>query len=295
MSLNRFEEEHQKTLQRIQNKIDGKLEISPEEQRKFCNCLYPYLLKKYPICDDVRFYKFFLQHFAHKNNEIGYSIGREQELNGFLREWEPKMEKTNHSSSFMQDISKETREEIKALKKKGNEVENSPAYNEKKREILLYSKFVYIKVKKAFEHFKNKEATVTLNNKEIQINEYSLVHIIFRHYANAQKQYISDKSFFTDAIGVEEILDRLLDILIKIENSGVYVNDSIMKIYIEYYSTKYTIYCKKIQKQKKGVGNYTVYRLNTFYPVESSKELLDIKDNYDEKEVTNNLSVFIKK
>lgn len=55
-------------------------------------------------------------------------------------------------------------------------------------------------------------------------------------------------------------------------------------------------YCKQVEKQKKGhKGNYKVWRVNTFYPTVLLTELMDVKNNFEKKVISENLSVFVRK
>lgn len=295
MKFNITEKEYHNYLDGLMDKVNRGEELHLEQQIDFCDCLQPHLLPQYSFCDDTRFSRLYLEHFMVNEGKFLFSQQREDDLNIFLNVWKPLMERGDHSDSLMQYIAKETRTEIKELKKKSNISEGTPLYEEKVREILLHSKFIHIKVKMAFGILRAREAVAYLNGKPIHIDEYSLVHIIFRHYAEAQKQYISDKSFFAPPISVNDLLEHLLDIIILIQNSGYYSNDSVSKIYIEYFGVQYTIYCKEVEKQKKGQrGNYKVWRVNTFYPTVLLPELLDIKNNHEKKIISDNLSVFIK-
>lgn len=64
------------------------------------------------------------------------------------------------------------------------------------------------------------------------------------------------------------LVDIIEEILIEFENSGLLVGKDIMKLLVEYKGKLYRIYLKEVVKQKVGVGNYNVLRVNIFYLIE---------------------------
>jgi hypothetical protein len=294
MDFYQTEEEYRDVLDQLLSKYQSGKELRLDEQLIYCDCLNPKFLRNFSFCEDTRFSRLYLEHFISLEGKIPISQEREDELDIFVTNWEPIIKKGNNSDQLIQEIAKETRVEIKNLKSIVKAPINSHLFRQKEREILLHSKFIYIKVKRIFGLLRIREAITILNDESIYIDGYSLIHIIFRHYAKDQKPYPSDKSFFMPPLRVDDLLTYLLEIITRINNSGFYKKDEIQKIYFEYYNNIYTIYCKKVQKQEKGLGNFEIWRLNTFYPTELLDELFDIYRNYQKQIINKDLSVFIK-
>jgi len=167
---------------------------------------------------------------------------------------------------------KETRDEIKSLKSSGIDVE-SDEYDKKINEIHYYSKYLYIHTSRVFGLKGIEEKVVLLNSKDIHINYYTIVHIMNRHFSPNQKQYESDKTFFTPDIMFDELIDFLSEIIDSIDKSGFYDTDPPYKISIRYKDKPYQIYFNKVTKQKEGSGNYECYRINTFYQISEPEDL----------------------
>ena len=117
-------------------------------------------------------------------------------LENFAMNWAKICVSDRHSDENLQIISKETRD---TLEKKNIElyIENKLDLNLKKDTFkgLLKSYYIFHEAKKILEHIDSSKQLkeFTLNGKKIELNLYSLVHILNRHYA----ELISSQSIST--------------------------------------------------------------------------------------------------
>ena len=68
-------------------------------------------------------------------------------------------------------------------------------YRFKKRGLLLQSRFIYCIALEIFEALEPGDLILEINGIQIEFNEYSLIHILNRHYAKITKQYETGKTF----------------------------------------------------------------------------------------------------
>lgn len=193
--------------------------------------------------------------------------------------WLIEIRKTNHSSQLMQQVSKETREQIKIL-------DNSPEfkndiyskgtfrYKYKLWALLLMTKFVYLTCLEIIETLVVFPYTLVINSQSVEFDEFSLVHIIVRHYAELTKQYETGKSYHNVDFHPRQLALDLELIFKTIE--GVEPIENINNVVIEFKSQLYEIWINERLKSKKGIGNVKILRLETFYPIleEDKRELI---------------------
>ena len=136
---------------------------------------------------------------------------------------------------------------------------------------------------------KSDEFKLYLNGQEIIFDYYSLTHILTRHYGHIMKSYETDKSHFTKDVLHEEVHSKLEEIFKLIDDSGFYTHDSVQEINIRLNGTLYKIFT---DYETKGAKKYL--RLNSFFPVDHDKMLDRLKNDFEEKIIAKDLSVFVK-
>ncbi|HMR44605.1 MAG TPA: hypothetical protein PKC40_12260, partial [Saprospiraceae bacterium] len=219
---------------------------------------------------------------------------REIALDEFYETWKRKIyaqEQTN--DQVYMEIRKETKEMIKKMREnhEARGFSEEDIY-ESEREIIWRSKAVYVKANKIIKDIGRSIYSLTFCGNELHIDVFSLIHILFRHYAELTKPHNDNKSHFSE-IPPELLMESLYNILLKIEKSGhLKTDDMPVDIFFEYYRQLYRIYFKKVKKSEKNRGLYEIYRVNTWYPVEAEKDIKDA-ENLTAKKVGKWLDVWI--
>ena len=211
--------------------------------------------------------------------------------------WIKEIEKTNHSDQILQQLASETRTELKNHKKNSGKLffrRQKERYAMQKDKYILHSKFIYLLVKQVFENHESEDFEFEFLGHNIEIDSYSMIHIINRHYAEIIKEN-PQKTYHIEDFEPDKIHIRLKDILKRIEHSGIIQPNEIEKLAFEYKNKIYRIWIKKRQKHVKGKSEVEFHRLETFYPIEDDGELTDLSDNYKLMPIDGELNVYKKK
>lgn len=269
-------------------------------------------LEDYECCDNYRFKTLYLTYFHDLSGQGSYQkVGKGRVYLASLREvlddinylsrvaykWNKIIENERHTNELLRQISQETREELKKISKHKRPLlfrKEKEEYTIRRREILLHSKFIYCTALMILEMFEKDDFILRLNDHEIEINEYSIIHILNRHFAQIVKKDFT-KSYHIKDVVPKYFNKTLKDIFIRIEQSGLYKGQSIENINFQYKGKNYAVWTHKRYKQRQGVGNVEYYRLETFYPIENTKVLDLLNNEYEIKNVDAELSVYIKK
>lgn len=269
----------------------------------------------YTCCDN---YKFKFLYLTYLNDLTGGSayykvkgidiykvepIEAQADLNylyGKSDEWNLTIQKTNHSQQMLQQISTETRTELKNLSNlqevlSGYWRKGSFVYIFKERAILLHSKYIYCIALEIFETLKPADLILEINAIQIEFNEYSLIHILNRHYAQITKQYDTRKTFHNEDFKPRILSIQLKEILKDIDSSKLLQGKPIDKIGFQQNGTDYLIWTNEKVKSVKGQGNVEYRRLDTFYPVSDEAEKNKLIATCELKRISNTLSVYVPK
>lgn len=297
---------------------NGKLEL--HEIEHFCNFEFlayekgieGYDIHKYQICKDYWFEWAYREYWndLHGIKEHEFPLTGEvytkeriqsdlQLLSKIADDWELEVETTNHSNPILQDISKETRIELKNHKKKPifNDMgffRRCNKYNFEKLIILLRSKYIYLLVQEFF-HIRNTDSLhLKLGKRNIEFTPYSLIHVLSRHYEMSMKQVDRDKSFHFELIEPRKIFDILKSVFNHFDDQKLScMRDD--KIYFQYEKFIFTVWIEKSKKQIKGsIGNFEYERIASFYPTQNSDELKDIELNYSKDDCSETICIYYK-
>lgn len=195
-------EEYDDRNRELHARIDAGKPLSKDETAFVCHCMKYVNLLQYPFCQDEWFSRTFLAINSDVPKEM-YQVTEKDRYyyKLFVREWQRVVNKTNHTDQLLQIVTKETRDEIKVLRKSYSFVNPSSSwqdYNARKFKLLEWSKYRYIMIKNVFElAIKSDYYKLYLNNEEIEFDYYSLTHILTRHYGHVMKTYQTEKSHFT--------------------------------------------------------------------------------------------------
>jgi len=292
------EDEYYQYLDSLMTKYQSGKQLTNEDIEIFCSCMNPDLVKNYPICDDKRFYRLYLEDFAASQRGIKINQAKQNDLNDFYTAWEIIISNERHSDNLLKFLTKETRDEIKGLKKSYEENSISIESDEFKNKIrisILRSKFLYLKIKSVLNQLGQTKFKLMFNGSEVEVDEYTYVHLLFRHFGQLTKPEDFDKTYFTQEVQIEEIPDVIQFLLESVDISGFSDSEFNYKISFRYKNIFYRIYFKEATRQEKGKGNIKYRRVNTFYPIEEQTEINDLMNNYEEKTLQAYLKLFIKK
>ena len=211
------------------------------------------------------------------------------DLNYLINEaenWKNVLVTKNNSEELIKQVIKETNERIEELNNSENFIndivlQGSFYYRYKLWSVLLLSKYLYLTSLSIIEKIKEETGSfpylIELKQNEIEFNEYSLVHIMFRHFAEKAKNFKTNKSHHSEdfdpwylAYDLSNIFHRLEYQISNIENS----------ITFEYKGQVYDTWFKKKTKSIKGGQKVKYKTLSTFYPVKDLKRLEVIDAKY---------------
>ncbi len=214
-------------------------------------------------------------------------------------DWKLIIQKTNHKDKVLQEISIETRKGLKELSNlpevlNGFWRKGSNHYILMEREILLSLKFIYCIVIEVFETIELNDLILKVNSIKIEFNEYSLIHILNRHFSAITKAYDTKKSFHNEQFKPRIIISQIKEILTQIDNSQFLKNSTIDKIGFRQNGIDYLIWTKEKNRSIKGI-NEIYRRLETFYIVTDENEKIKLVSDYNLKTVNNFLSVYVPK
>ena len=269
-------------------------------------------LEDYSCCENYRFKMIYLSYFYDLSGKGKYEKvqGRtvyevkEKEkskdisfLFNVANNWLDTINIANHSNELLKQIAKETRGELKEFEKnKGTLIfqKDKELYKLNKRRILLQSKYIYCTALLIFEMFDNRDFMFQLNGQDIEINEYSIIHILNRHFSEITKQNFT-KSYHGKDIKPKYLNKQLKEIMTVIDISKYLEYSNINNVNFRYKENIYTIWINKKTKQVKGKGNVEYNRLDTFYPIKDRYELKKLDDQFDYYQIDESVGVYVKR
>ncbi len=265
----------------------------------------------FKACDDFTFKELYLTYFYNNLSGPFYKtqkgkfreVTEQEKIRDFRNlmvisdQWHKQIEIENHQDQILQELSIETRRDLKKLDSKYSRLnrifkKQKNDYRLKKDKIILQSKFIYLLVKSIIENNDSKDFEIPFSNEIIEFNIYSLVHIVSRHYAEPIKDN-SEKTYHYDHFYPTELHIDLKNILIKIDSLNLIDINKTESINFRFKNVVYKLWIQKRFKQVKGKGNVQIYRVQTFYPVYLEEEINNLKDNYNEISIDDELTVFI--
>lgn len=320
---NDSKEEHLRTrviFEKLKEKAINNEFLKEYEKDHFCMVLKLTKFKygsweDYSCCDSYKFKSIYLSYFFDikggstyykaKNGEICRVEPHEVQsdikyLHKISDEWDLTIQKTNHKEQMLQLISAETRYELKKLSNlpeviSGYLRKGSHEFNYKKRAILLQSKYNYCLALEIFETLKPDDLILKINSIQIEFSEYSLFHILNRHYAQITKQYRTGKTYHNEDFHPRILSVQLKEIFKVIDKSKLLQGKSTKNIGFNQNGTDYTLWTSSQVKSVKNEGNIKYIRLDTFYPILDAFEKNKQFANSDLKKINDTLSVYVPK
>lgn len=281
------------------NKLDNSCDsLSLAEKDWICskiNILYdnfdrpldPY---DFACCEQSIFYDRYLWYFNNLEGLYpvktwkGVITGTEKErdiqmLEKHHQTWKQTVELTNHSDGLIQNVATETRHQIKEIKKYcKNEFLGSKKEKALIKSTILNSKYVFRFVQ-AYYQENPKVERYTLDGKDIVIDSFGYIHILFRHYGQMIKEHQLNKSYHIEGLDHKNLPKELISLVVSYSkiSSGYFDGQ---KIYLKINNKFYGMWFREFNTNIKGGGTKSEFKLQTFYPVEDVKELKKIKDSY---------------
>ncbi|QDK77159.1 hypothetical protein EXU85_00530 [Spirosoma sp. KCTC 42546] len=211
-------------------------------------------------------------------------------------QWKTIIYSNNQNNKVLEASCKEARDQLKLLEKS---VRNFPfdkgkfLYKRKERGIILRAKYIYLLAKDVLETYSLQDLTLSIFGKEIVVNEYSIVHIVSRHFAAAAHQHFVDKTYHNEEVHPKKMhlfLKKIFDIYSKhINPNGM----SLDKIMFKFKGQLYIIYTSIQQIHLRGVGLHKYRRLNTMFPASEEKKKLEMANGYNEIVVDKDMSIYL--
>lgn len=220
-------------------------------------------------------------------------------LENFAMNWAKTCVGDKHSDENLQIISKETRD---TLKKKNIElyIENKLDPNQKQDVFkgLLKSYYIFHEAKKILEHIAshNQVKEFTINGKTIELNLYSLVHILNRHYAEliSSNSITTSRSFHNTKVEPTKInlfIDYLFRQIRKRGLESVIEIKSNEAILFNYFGKNYAIFPRQYKY------NNSKIIIETFFVIESTninaKRLIEKIKNLEVLDLDHNLKIYL--
>ncbi|MBS1755684.1 MAG: hypothetical protein JSU03_00265 [Bacteroidetes bacterium] len=305
-----------KIFETLKEKANKQDKLTEHEKNFFClgvklSSFNDGTWEDYPCCNNYKFKTIYLTYFRDLTGKSifykpkGTTLTRiapneaQQDLQ-YLYDtsdnWELVVQKVNHSEKLLQEISTETRIELKNLSNlpeftNDPNIKNSINYIFKKRAILVQSKYIYCIALEILESSNPSDMILEINSCQIEFNNFSLVHILNRHFAEIAKQYHTKKSFHNEDFKPRILSAQLKEIFRNIDNSKVLLGKSLSKIGFRQNGIDYLVYTSEREKTEKGKkGNIIFRRLDTFFPVSGTKEKNILISKYELKKINQTLS-----
>lgn len=189
-------------------------------------------------------------------------------LEEIFNNWENVVSKREHKEYLLYRISVATEEML------NEEFSKSAVYGNnwkiiKKRQLLLFYKYLYLKGKKVFKH--SDEYSFKISDSIIIYDCESYAHI-GRHFGKTLVPDLLNKSFFSRDFLPENTFNILYDIFTKIDNSQflkTYIFRDLNQFYFEFNKVVYSIWIN-LANDKSGKK---VLKVSSLYPAKDANEV----------------------
>jgi hypothetical protein len=152
---------------------------------------------------------------------------------------------------------------------------------------------MYLLAKEILEDTQPADCLYQFCGETIEFTEFTLMHILNRHYGELTKQFVSDKDYHR-----EDFIPRILTAQIKaiveaIDKMGLFTRQAHTEINLKYEGEVYQLYASMQNRNIPGTGVVPYKRLQTFYPVSDPVVLAKLTTGYKTVAVSAGLSVFV--
>ncbi len=216
-------------------------------------------------------------------------------LNEYFESWKKIIGTNTHKDQLLNTVINETNKDLRVLRMLHTEGKLSDDdFGYKEKATVLHSKYIYLTARSFFDEHGSNDVIAVHHGREIVINEYSLVHILNRHLAQAAKQYKTGKSFHHE---VEfkwfELPYELKSLIEELGSHPGTAACDLKYIPFKYNGTIYAIWTEEHERHRGG--KVTIYRrLETCYPLEQNDKLEELQNQFTEVTINSKLSAFVK-
>jgi len=294
------EQDYISIMQNLSDRYNSGKKLNELEIDFFCYGIRPGERHKFSICEEYRYKDYYSRSSSIKPLPAGFEVTQFEleELDRMTLDWyQDVVLKTNHSSQTLQYVAAETRVDIKLMEKEfmlNGFLVKSRLYNAKLKRLLMMSRFIYFKVKfDFFLGYTRNEIVIPSIFGDVIFSDYSLTHVLFRHFAAGQKQYNPEQSFFSEDIQISSLHKFVFLILSRITKSGIKIIHPVNKaISFKYKATYYRLYLGRATIQRKGYkGNINILHVKSIFPINDQailNEIAQLKGH----QVSKNLIIF---
>jgi len=274
------------------SKVDVKIKrgdnLTKEEIDNFCFALPYHEKKKLCFCDNDRFEYLYLHKLDNGATRPKLSDKQISDYNSLVAEWlnfiENKSYSDNKELAIKTEYDFENNNLIKDYKGKIDTVKIKKEIEEKRNNIVAYSRYIYQKGIDIFPFYKF-PIIYKIGEVEAFLDEFILFHSLIRHFGEIIKQTSAKKSYFTEDVLVEDIYDLISVILNLLVEKNIVV-ENIISIRIDYKTKPYQLYTKKMNGK---------YRLNSFFPLEDPAKINELCADYNKIKLREEIYYYEKK
>lgn len=208
-------------------------------------------------------------------------------------EWKSIVDCARHPDQLLQQLCTETRQELTKLRKmhKASEI-STQVFEDSKKKAYWKSRTVYLKIGKLLEEYPLVNYQPVLNSTKLDFTEYTLAHIMNRHYIGIFQYAFKEKTTMPRTIDYKKLHIVMHDIIAKINQSGLFSGQDIGKIPFKYRGDDFIIYTATEHHSTKEQKNHTIQRINSFHKVDVPGEVAKLKATYDLKKIDDELSLY---
>lgn len=193
-------------------------------------------------------------------------------LNEHFKNWEKFITGKPAKTLLFREVQVETNRQIKKLSEYcKNALLGHNRYLYLRKSLILHSKFLYLTVNGYFEESGTKEKTVTICGHRLIMDAHAYVHILFRHFAAAIKEYQQDKSYHFANFDHRALPESIFEVIKSYSQVIDCSQFDEEKIFFRLNGTLYALWWKAVPY--KGKQDDIVYMIKSLYPVKENRDL----------------------
>lgn len=271
-------------------------------------------LGKYPFAEEARFKEIYLTYFhditggsryfktdGRGNRRIVPRVERDADLQYLIEEaekWERLIQPGGHTDLLLQEATKEAKADRKTLDKLEN-IAGRPGhsgtnyYKYKVWGLYLRSRWMYLFAKEILENTDPRDCFYQFSGETIEFTEFSLMHILNRHFAELTKQFESGKDYHPEDFKPRILTTQIKAIVEAIDKTGLFTPRPQTEINLKFEGIIYQLWATMQKRNIPGMGIIPYKRLQSFYPVSDPAVLAKLTIGFREIAISTTLSVFV--